>query len=556
MVRSFPSLRAPAFALWVALGLAVGGLSPAAVRAEGPSHSYVVVYDDSAGAVGTETEERADELGFEAERRYRHAVEGFAAELTPEQVRELRADEEIAAVTPDRPVWATTAALAKGDFAPAGVRRILAAQAGTVRRASAGAVAVLDTGIDLDHPDLTVARGPNCITPGAPPADDAGHGTHVAGTIAARNDGDGVVGVAPGTKVYAVKVLDGQGKGKLSTILCGIDWVTANAAALGIKVANMSLSGYGPPVRTCATTTDPEHRAICASTAAGVTYVVSAGNLSEAFDHPDKPRTPAAYPEVLTVTAVADGDGKPGAAGRTCREKETDDKVASFSNYAVTAAGAAHTVAAPGVCVFSTAPDGYATMTGTSMATPHVAGVVALCRGEAGTPGPCSGMTPAETVAYVRDLAETHNAAHPAYGFWGDAFRPLDATRHFGLLVRAPAAPGTQDPDPAQPVDKSRPPKARVHISRARLVRGKARTRLVVRGRAGRSAAGRRLLVVYRTAGRQRTAWTRVNRSGRFRKRIPLRGRLRRARSVTVLVSFLGTASLRPGRDRAKARSA
>ena len=113
----------------------------------------------------------------------------------------------------------------------------------------------------------------------------------MAGTIAARNNGSGVVGVAPNTKLYAVKVLNSSGNGTASQVICGIDWVTANASSLGIKVVNMSLGGGGPPVQSCSTTTDAEHKAICRSTEAGVTYVVAAGNSGWDFDtrrHPTR----------------------------------------------------------------------------------------------------------------------------------------------------------------------------------------------------------------------------------------------------------------------------
>src|SRR5205807_7686861 len=117
-----------------------------------------------------------------------------------------------------------------------------------------------------------------CVKSTASAQDDNGHGTNVAGIIAARDQGAGVVGVAPGTKLYAVKVLSRSGAGSLSQILCGINWVTANAAALNIKVVNMSLAGSGQNDNNCGyTNKDAEHQAICRSTAAGVTYIAAAG---------------------------------------------------------------------------------------------------------------------------------------------------------------------------------------------------------------------------------------------------------------------------------------
>ena len=173
------------------------------------------------------------------------------------------------------------------------MRRIGAATATSVRASGGAPVAVLDTGIDLANPDLDARQGTNCIKPGTPAADDNGHGTHVAGIIGARNGGTGVVGVAPATPVYSVKILGSNGTGTLSQFLCGIDWVTANAASLGIKVANMSIGGAGATDTSCgAANKDAEHKAICRSVAAGITFVVAAGNNKTDFARPCPPRTP------------------------------------------------------------------------------------------------------------------------------------------------------------------------------------------------------------------------------------------------------------------------
>jgi subtilisin len=237
-------------------------------------------------------------------------------------------------------------------------------------------VAVIDTGIDLSHPDLSpVNNGTNCITPTANANDDNGHGSHVAGTIAARDNDIGVVGVAPGASLYAVKVLDSAGGGAWSSVICGIDWVTANAGT--IQVANLSLGGRAlkPPSPTSNSNctnrdNDALHYAICKSAKAGITYAVAAGNSSQ-----DASRfVPAAYSEVITVSALADFNGAAGGgAAATCRS-DVDDTFADFSNY-----GQPVAIAAPGVCIRSTWMNGgYETISGTSMATPHVAGAAAL----------------------------------------------------------------------------------------------------------------------------------------------------------------------------------
>ncbi len=419
--------------------------APAASRSpERVPGEYIVVYRDSAVAnVSAETEDLERQQGFEAELQFRSALEGFSASLTARQVDDLEADPDVDYVTPDQRFEAVASSpLADGEpTPPAGVRRIEAATSTSVRESSGANVAVVDSGVDLDHPDLDVTNGVNCA--GTGPADDEdGHGTHVAGTIAAENDGAGVVGVVPGTKLYAVRVLDATGSGTTSQIVCGIDWITRTRTdgdrANDIDVANMSLGGVGSPVKDCSTTTDAMHQAICRSTAQGVSYVVAAGNDGWDFDHPTEPDVPAAYPEVLTVTASADADGEPGGAGPApaCRPAETDDEYASFSNFAATPVGSSHSVAGPGVCIRSTWPDGYDTISGTSMASPHVAGVVAACLDEG---APCAGETPARVIDRVRAAAEAKTAGDPTYGFRGDPADPV-AGRYYGHLAWAGVA--------------------------------------------------------------------------------------------------------------------
>jgi subtilisin len=436
--------------------LSVPGVAAAKSQA---ADDYIVLYERSVPSVTRETDGLERTEGFRSKRRYAHAVKGFAARLSPRQVSALKADPQVVSVTEDRPVRAFgSVPLATGEVPPVGIRRIEASTATTTREASSAAVAVIDTGVDLNNPDLNAVTGKDCITPGGTAQDDNGHGTHVAGTIAAGNGGTGTVGVAPGTKVYAVKVLTASGLGTVSSLICGIDWVAANAAAENIKVTNMSLGGTGAPATTCTTTTDPEHRAICRAIDAGVTFVVAAGNSARAFDGLIT-GVPAAYPEVLTVTAMSDSDGEPGAAGAapSCRLIERDDAAARFSNWASTSRGEAHTIAAPGVCVTSTAiGGGTAVKSGTSMATPHVAGSVALCIGDGATPGPCAGLTPAQVIDRMRSDAAAHSTEVPAFGFVGDLLRPL-AGQFFGALVWDGITPPPPPPPAAEPAPTPAP---------------------------------------------------------------------------------------------------
>ncbi|MBI4425434.1 MAG: S8 family serine peptidase [Elusimicrobia bacterium] len=230
---------------------------------------------------------------------------------------------------------------ARAGEVPWGVQRVNAPAAWSRGRGEGAVVAVVDTGIDRAHPDLEgrVAGGMNVLDPASPADDDHGHGTHVAGTIAAEDGDGGVAGVAPRARLLAVKVLDGSGGGMPSSIVAGIAWATEH----GAHVINMSLGGPSSAAL---------RRAVQAAAAAGVTIVAATGN------DPESPvAAPARYPETLAVTASVQGDG-----------------LAPFSSV-----GPEVDFIAPGRDIPSDAPGGrLAVRSGTSMAAPHVAGLAAL----------------------------------------------------------------------------------------------------------------------------------------------------------------------------------
>jgi subtilisin family serine protease len=319
---------------------------------------------------------------------YTSAFKGFAAKVPSSKLTSLLTDSSVAYILQDKTIslndiMAPAPKKPNVDVevqsVPPGIKRIGANLSSQKAGDGQGdidnvAVAVIDTGIQSNHPDLNVVGGYNCVsTKRSAWSDGNGHGTHVAGTIGAKDDGIGVVGVAPGVPLYAVRVLDNNGSGSTSSVMCGIDWVTRNANTVSPRIvaANMSLGGPGSSDTNCGkTNNDPQHTAICNLVAAGVTLVVAAGNESDDAAH----SVPASYSEVITVSAIADYDGIPGGKGRATCRTDKDDSFATFSNY-----GAPVDIAAPGVCILSTwMGGGYNTISGTSMASPHVAGAVAL----------------------------------------------------------------------------------------------------------------------------------------------------------------------------------
>jgi subtilisin family serine protease len=345
-------------------------------------------------------------------------LKGYAATIPQARLDDVERDPRVAFVSDDRPVKAVAQTL------PTGIDRI-DGEVSTRFTSWNVAVAVIDTGSG-PHSDLNIVGGTNCST-GKSYSDGNGHGTHVAGTIGAKNNTAGVVGVAPGIPIYSVRVLNNAGSGSWSSVVCGIEWVTANAARLNIKVANMSLGGPGSDDGHCGdTNNDALHKAICNSVATGVTYVVAAGN-----DNSDLAGfVPAAYDEVLAVTAVADFNGQPGGgAAATCRS-DVDETPADFSNFTgIGSLDTSHTIAAPGVCIYSTwKGGGYNTISGTSMASPHVAGTAALCIAT----GVCAGA-PSAVIGKLWLDASTQGFG---YGFSGDPASPI-GDRYYGYLIRA-----------------------------------------------------------------------------------------------------------------------
>jgi subtilisin family serine protease len=284
---------------------------------------------------------------------YGSTIEGFSVNLTEDQAEILAKDPSIKSVEPDR-VIALAPPPGKGPGGgggggsasqqiPYGILRV---GGGDTYTGSKKAY-IIDSGIDASHPDLnvSVSAGFNAFNSGKDSdlsKDGNGHGTHVAGTIGAIDNGFGVIGVAAGATVVPVKVLNSRGSGSYSGVIAGVNFVAGNAG--NGDVANMSLGG---PVSQAL------DDAVIALGASGVKVALAAGNESDDANNHSPARADGT--NIYTVSAV-----------------NSNDVYASFSNYG----NPPIDFAAPGVGVLSTVPGGYASYSGTSMASPHVCGLL------------------------------------------------------------------------------------------------------------------------------------------------------------------------------------
>ncbi len=345
---------------------------------------YIVVFDND-GIKGKATvEQRSQQINTimgkhsikkdAVKNRYKNALGGFSAKLSDKQLNSLRQDKSVEYVEQDRvvilsppttndhaPWWCYYFGIGchddgggSGQVTPYGIDRVGGATA------SSGTAWVIDTGVDLDHDDLNVdtQRSASFVSTESTADDGNGHGTHVAGTIAALDNDIDVVGVAAGASVVGVKVLDSGGSGTYSGVIDGIDYVAANASAG--DVANMSLGG---------STSTAVDDAVRNAADQGIYFALAAGN--DGADANNSSPARVEYSNVWTISAI-----------------DSDDNFASFSNYG----NPPIEYAAPGVDVESLWMNNSTnTISGTSMASPHAAGVLLVTGGTPTSDGTANG---------------------------------------------------------------------------------------------------------------------------------------------------------------------
>jgi len=290
-------------------------------------------------------------LNDEPEEIFQTALNGFTVRLNPDKAKELAKDKSVKFIEPDQimsisPITiegktTSTTTASKSQTIPWGITRV-----GGGTTTSTATAWIIDTGIDMTHPDLNVdaTRSVSFIGTGTTPNDQNGHGSHVSGIIAAKNNTIGVVGVAPGTTLVAIRVLDANGNGTTSGVIAGINYVAENGK-VG-DVANLSLGG--------AVSSALDQAVITAST--NVKFVIAAGNNAANATNYSPAHVNGS--NIFTISAMG-----------------SSDRWASFSNFG----NPPIDYCAPGVSIYSTyMGGGYATLSGTSMAAPHVAGILLL----------------------------------------------------------------------------------------------------------------------------------------------------------------------------------
>ena len=362
---------------------------------------YIIKFKDSNGTASEKASGLEKKHGLKAEHIYNNGFKGANVIVPPGKEKDLANDPDVEKVIQDFTVYAldrdnnnddshsqlpeafamsfgsmTSGTSNAKQIIPTGIKWV-GADLNTTNEGTGVKVAVLDTGISFSHPDLMVniplsrdfsgdgtSGNDNNTSNGV-----GGHGTHVAGVIAALNNTIGVLGVGSSIDLVSVKVLSRTGSGSFGSIIAGLDYVTANANLIGVANLSLGATGGTNPSQSFIDVSNLLRQAVQRAVNAGVIVVVAAGN--SAVDVTAYNAVPAMYPEVFSVSAVDDRDGVQG-----------NDTWAYFSNY-----GTEVDIIAPGVNILSTAiGGGTSSLSGTSFSSPHVAGTIGLYIARNGRP--------------------------------------------------------------------------------------------------------------------------------------------------------------------------
>jgi len=416
----------------IMLGSSGSALGAATSPAASGSQPFVVILKGDLTATQVLQDARTD--GASPRRTYNYALSGYSADLTSDARNRAAADPNVAMVVPDH-LFKLAPALGGGhpggngavgnnhqpaglpvvdysQFIPTALERIflqdsvLAGVNGGGPEVNAG-IAIVDSGI-TPNPDLRIAGGVDCSDDTTPDLNDVyGHGTEVAGVAAAIDNSFGVVGTAPGARLYDVKIGDSDGNIYLSNALCGLDWVIAHRSE--INVVNMSFEDTGDVTNDndCGLKShDPFHTAICQAYADGITLVAGSGNDGTQITQDEVPQ---AYPEVITVGGYLDSDGVPGGRGAACGDGYgfPDDMWAPFADF-----GPQVALMAVADCNQVIANDGTIEWdAGTSFSGPAVAGAAADLSAH------FPFLRPATIKAYLVQTATHQNLGSDPYGY-------------------------------------------------------------------------------------------------------------------------------------------
>ena len=350
---------------------------------------YIVEFNDSDESISEKSDKFAKKHGLQNLHVYEHSFKGANVFIPPGKEKDVQNDPDVKNLVQDFTIYAfdkpsdlSKPAMSDGSGStasqviPTGINWI-DADLNTTNEGLGVTVAVLDTGISFSHPDLMVniplsrdfsgdgtGGDDNNTTSGV-----KGHGTHVAGVIAALNNIRGVLGVGSQIDLVSVKVLNRTGSGSFGSIISGLDYVTANSGVIGVANLSLGATGGTNPSQGFSDVSALLQQAAQRVVNAGIVVVVAAGN--SALDVTANNAVPAMYPEVVSVSALDDRDGVQG-----------NDKWASFSNF-----GTEVDIIAPGVNILSTAiGGGTSALSGTSFSSPYVAGTVGLYIARNGRP--------------------------------------------------------------------------------------------------------------------------------------------------------------------------